>query len=78
MLPPQPIANFNRNKRREFWNVQARLVRKLEGEEIGVEVDDGCRYSIVQSGAAGCEKGFVKCFPRVPQAAGLCCSCRAA
>ena len=43
VLPPQPIANFNRNRRREFWNVAARLVRKLEGEEVGVEIDDGCR-----------------------------------
>ena len=44
VLPPQPIANFNRNRRREFWNVAARLVRKLEGEEVGVEIDDGCRW----------------------------------
>ena len=43
VLPPQPIANFNRNRRREFWNVAARLVRKLDGEEVGVEIDDGCR-----------------------------------
>ena len=46
MLPPQPIANFNRNRRREFWNVPAKLVRKLEGEEVGVEVDDGCKYDL--------------------------------
>lgn len=46
VLPPQPIANFNRNRRREFWNVPAKLVRKLEGEEVGVEVDDGCKYDL--------------------------------
>ena len=32
----------------------------------------------VQPGAAGCEKGSVECFLRVPQAAGLYCSCHAA
>ena len=33
---------------------------------------------VVQSGAAGCGKGFATCFLRVPQAAGLNCSCHAA
>ena len=33
---------------------------------------------LVQCGASGCERGFVKCFQRVPQAVGLYCSCRAA
>ena len=37
----------------------------------GVRID-------LQSGAAGCEKGFVKCFLRVSQAIGLYCSCQAA
>ena len=32
----------------------------------------------IQSGAAGCGKGFVTCFLRVPQTAGLNCSCHAA
>ena len=32
----------------------------------------------MQSGASGCEKSVVKCFPRVPRALGLYCSCRAA
>ena len=31
----------------------------------------------LQSGASGCEKSFVKCFLRVPQAVGLYCSCHA-
>ena len=46
LLPLQPIASFNRNRRREFWNVQARLVRKVEGEDVGVEVVDGCRHDL--------------------------------
>ena len=32
----------------------------------------------LQSGAAGCERGFEKCFLRVTQADGLNCSCHAA
>ena len=33
---------------------------------------------LVQAGAATCSKGFVKCFPRVPLALRLYCSCHAA
>ena len=32
----------------------------------------------IQGAAAGCVQGFKKCFPRVPQAVGLYCSCCAA
>ena len=41
----------------------------------------GCRNVLVmhvQSGASGCEKGFGKCFLRVPQAVWLNCNSRAA
>ena len=40
------------SRRREFWNVPAKLVRKLEGEEVGVEVDDGCRKDVAKIGWA--------------------------
>ena len=35
-------------------------------------------HPYLQSGAATCSEGFVKCYLRVPQAVGLYCSCHAA
>ena len=35
-----------------------------------------CLSANIQCGAATCSEGFVKCFPRVPQAIGLYSSCQ--
>ena len=54
----------------EYDTIFERMSRDTKSRERG--------FNVVQSGASGCEKGFVKCFLRVPHAVALYFSCRAA